>query len=106
MEEITLERATVTLEQDDVLVLYTDGISEATNREGEMFGEDHVGEIVRALPPSMGARGIGEHILAEVERHLGTEEAQDDRTLVVLRVCDDLELRRADAERDRDAVAV
>ncbi len=88
LEDITLEHATVTLDPDDILVLYTDGISEATNAHGELFGEDRVGEFVRSLPPSLDARAIGERVLAEVEHHLGQVEAQDDRTLVVLRVCE------------------
>ncbi len=88
LEEITLEQDTLDLCAGDVLVLYTDGISEATNGDGELFGEDRVGEIVGALSPALSARGIGEHVLAEVERHLGPVEAQDDRTLVVLCVSD------------------
>jgi len=86
MEDIELEQSTLELEAQDVLVMYTDGISEAANRDGELFGEDRVGELVVAMPRDLDARQIGERLLGEVERHLGSEEAQDDRTLVVLRV--------------------
>ena len=103
MEEITLDHATVDLEHDDVLILYTDGISEATNRDGVMFGDEHVGEFVRSMPPSLSARLIGERLLAAVELHLGSEEAQDDRTLVVLRVCDELAVPNP-AASDAEAV--
>jgi serine phosphatase RsbU (regulator of sigma subunit) len=88
IEDITLEHATVELEAEDVLVLYTDGISEATNGEGEMFGDERVVEFVRSLPRTTAAREVGERLLAEVDRHLGSTEPQDDRTLLVLRVCD------------------
>ncbi|HTR96380.1 MAG TPA: SpoIIE family protein phosphatase [Candidatus Acidoferrales bacterium] len=88
MEDIVLEQSTIGLESGDVLVMYTDGISEAANRAGELFGEDRVGELVREMPADLDARAIGERLLGEVERHLGSEEAQDDRTLVVLRVRD------------------
>ena len=100
MEDVVLEHASVELEADDILVMYTDGISEATNRLGEMFGDEHVGEVVRDLPRSVGAREIGEHILARVEEHLGAEEAQDDRTLVVLRICDESGVGRDEGERE------
>jgi serine phosphatase RsbU (regulator of sigma subunit) len=85
-EDVAMEHATETLGAGDVLVLYTDGISEATNRDGELFGEGRVADFVRELPPALPARDIGERLLAEVQHHLGPMEAQDDRTLVVLRV--------------------
>jgi serine phosphatase RsbU (regulator of sigma subunit) len=98
VEDVPLEHATVTLESGDVLVLYTDGISEATNADGELFGESRVAEFVQSLGRPPVAREIGEKLLAEVERHLGGVEAQDDRTLVVLCVGDEL----AGATTDRE----
>lgn len=89
MDDIELEDVTVPLERGDVLVLYTDGISEASNRGDEMFGEDRVGELLRAMPRELGARAIGDRLLDEVARHLDGVEPQDDRTLVVLRVRED-----------------
>ncbi len=90
MEDVVLGQSTVALVPGDVLVLYTDGISEATNRDGELFGESRVAEFVQSLPLPLAARDIGERLLAEVERHLGAVEAQDDRTLVVLCVGDEI----------------
>ena len=86
-----------------MLVLYTDGISEATNCDGELFGESRVAEFVQALPRPLEARDIGERLLAEVERHLGAVEAQDDRTLVVLCVGD--EVVEHDAQREPVEIA-
>ena len=90
MEDVELEHSTVPLWPGDVLVLYTDGISEATNCDGELFGESRVAEFVQELPRPMEAREIGDRLLAEVGRHLGAVEAQDDRTLVVLCVGDEV----------------
>lgn len=86
LEEIALEEDVVELRHGDRILFYTDGISEATNRDGELYGEERLAEFVKCLPHSLTARGITEHVLEEIERHLGPEEAQDDRTLVVLRV--------------------
>lgn len=86
LEDIQLEHEQVELQPGDVLVLFTDGISEAANCEGELFGEQRVAEIVRALERPLDARAITARLLDEVEAHLGAEEAQDDRTLLVLRV--------------------
>lgn len=86
MEDVAMEEATFDLTPGDLLVFYTDGISEATNEDGELFSEERLVEFVQGLPPSLNPESIAVSILREVERHLGPLEAQDDRTLVVLRV--------------------
>jgi sigma-B regulation protein RsbU (phosphoserine phosphatase) len=86
MEDVPMEEATFDLTPGDLLVFYTDGISEATNEAGELYGEERLVEFVTALPPALNPESIAVSILREVERHLGRLEAQDDRTLVVLRV--------------------
>ena len=86
MENVAMEEAAFELAAGDVLVFYTDGISEATNVDGELYGEDRLVEFVSSLPPALNPEAIAQGILREVERHLGRLEAQDDRTLVVLRV--------------------
>ena len=86
MEDVAMEEATFDLTPGDLLVFYTDGISEATNEDGELFSEERLVEFVQGLPPLLNPESIAVSILREVERHLGPLEAQDDRTLVVLRV--------------------
>jgi serine phosphatase RsbU (regulator of sigma subunit) len=86
MEEVAMEEAAFDLAAGDVLVFYTDGISEATNVDGELYGEERLVEFISSLPPALHPEAIAQSILREVERHLGRLEAQDDRTLVVLRV--------------------
>ena len=101
VSQAVYESIDIALPAGSVVVLYTDGISEATNADGELFGELRVAEFVQALPRQLEARDIGERLLAEVELHLGNVEAQDDRTLVVLCVGDDVAGRgtvRAPAE--------
>lgn len=86
MEDVELEEDSVALEAGDVLVFYTDGISEATNEHGELFGEERLVELVAGLPRTLTAQAIAGEVLESVSRFLGRVEAQDDRTLVVLRV--------------------
>jgi serine phosphatase RsbU (regulator of sigma subunit) len=86
MEDVALEEGSLDLAGGDLLVFYTDGISEATNADGELYGEERLVEFVAGLPPALNAEAIAAGILREVERHLGRLEAQDDRTLIVLRV--------------------
>ncbi|MHB1863702.1 MAG: PP2C family protein-serine/threonine phosphatase [Gemmatimonadaceae bacterium] len=68
----------------DVLLLFTDGVSDARNRDGERFGEDRVIEIVRRhRAEASGA--IVERVFKAVERFLRGVRARDDLTVVVLR---------------------
>ena len=108
LEDITLECEVVALEPGDVLIAFTDGISEAANRDGDLFGEQRVAEIVRALDQPLDARALAAKLLHEVDTHLGSEEAQDDRTLLVLRVLDSADEDRdaGDRREDPDAEAV
>lgn len=75
----------VTLNPGDILVLYTDGISELTSESGEEFGRERLGELVRR-GRDLGAEALGRLILEEGERFAGTPAGlNDDRTLVVIR---------------------
>jgi sigma-B regulation protein RsbU (phosphoserine phosphatase) len=77
--------AFVDLGPGDLLVFYTDGISEAVSPTGEMFGAEHLLETLRACPPDESARGVCRRILEAVHRHCGHTHMDDDLTAVVLR---------------------
>jgi serine phosphatase RsbU (regulator of sigma subunit) len=76
----------VSLLSGDLIVLYTDGISEAMNRDGELYGDARVYDLVRRLPQSLSAREVTDRILEELRVFLDGEEARDDMTLMVMRV--------------------
>lgn len=86
--DVHFEEGSLELERGDRLVLYTDGISEADDGTGEMYGEERLTLLLAGLPSGLDASAISKRVLDAVEHHLGAEEAQDDRTLVVLRVLD------------------
>jgi sigma-B regulation protein RsbU (phosphoserine phosphatase) len=72
------------LEIGDILVLYTDGITEAINDDEDEFGEERLEALViqhAALP----AQELAELILEEVTAYAGEQNLFDDATLVVLK---------------------
>ncbi|MBX7058520.1 MAG: SpoIIE family protein phosphatase [Leptospirales bacterium] len=79
-----LERL-VQYEPGDLLVLYTDGITEANDRRFGEYGEERLIEVVRqngALPPD----GIIRAIFDDVDRFRDGFEANDDATMMVVRL--------------------
>lgn len=80
------EEDRVPLLAGDLVVLYTDGISEAADRHGELYGDDRLCELVRGFPHDLSAREVSERIFGALRGFLDGEEARDDMTLMVLRV--------------------
>ena len=74
----------VEIEPDDVLVVYSDGIVEASNARDEEFGE---AGIARAVAESWRepAEDIRARILAALDGFTGGRAPEDDRTLIVIR---------------------
>jgi sigma-B regulation protein RsbU (phosphoserine phosphatase) len=73
------------IEPGDVIVLYTDGITEAMDEEGELFGDEGLARVVCShthLEPA----GIRERVVREVRAFAGRAEPHDDMTMVVLKV--------------------
>ena len=73
------------LQQGDMLVFYSDGLTEAMNSENEQFGEQRLASAVEEAD-DLDAGGARDSILAKVRTFLNGVPAQDDMTLVVLRV--------------------
>jgi sigma-B regulation protein RsbU (phosphoserine phosphatase) len=74
----------VFLEPGDVLVVYSDGVTETWDPDGEEFGEDKLIALTIAKRGG-GAEDVQSAILAEIERFEQGARATDDRTLVVLK---------------------
>jgi serine phosphatase RsbU (regulator of sigma subunit) len=83
--ERVLEETEVPLASGDMFVFFTDGISEAMNTRGELFGEDRLKEVLQrdGIPSSEDVR---DRVLEEVRRFVGEAPQHDDMTMVVLRI--------------------
>lgn len=69
--------------KDRLLLLYTDGLNEAENRQQEQFGEDRIIEILTSRSSS-NAQGIIEALETGVARFRDGAEPNDDLTILCL----------------------
>jgi sigma-B regulation protein RsbU (phosphoserine phosphatase) len=74
----------VALEPSDLLLLYTDGVSEARDERGEQLGLDRLLQMAAGLPTDS-ASAAGEALLAAVALFRGSGRVSDDETIVALR---------------------
>ena len=80
----TFELAEATLESGDTLMLYTDGITEATSESGELYGRDRLLSCVCEDVPN--AQHIIDCITHRLLAYTGKSDQDDDQTLLALRV--------------------
>jgi phosphoserine phosphatase RsbU/P len=74
----------VPLERDDCLVLYTDGVTETLNLDGDEFGLERMMQSVRASATN-GAQAIVKKIIEDVRDFTGSIPQNDDITLIAIR---------------------
>jgi phosphoserine phosphatase RsbU/P len=83
LEEAEYEARAVTLQRGDMLVLYTDGLTEAEDPDGRIFGEGGLLEVVRANA-AHGCRALHEALDRAVTRFTQGAVQKDDMTLMVV----------------------
>jgi serine phosphatase RsbU (regulator of sigma subunit) len=75
--------ASLQLNQGDVLLAYSDGLTEAENLKGEMLGEDAVKQIIRKEAAS-GAKQLEQKLLDTIQSFTAGRLATDDITLILV----------------------
>lgn len=83
LEEARYEAEEIQLEAGDRLLFYTDGLTEARNAAGELFGLKRLERLV-CRHHVAGARELHEAVLRELEEFTGGAEQADDIALLVL----------------------
>ncbi|PYL87075.1 MAG: hypothetical protein DMF17_04045 [Verrucomicrobia bacterium] len=74
----------VPLERDDCLVLYTDGVTEALDTDGNEFGVERTIQSVRASADN-GAQAIVARLIDDLRNFVGSHPQNDDITLIAIR---------------------
>jgi serine phosphatase RsbU (regulator of sigma subunit) len=85
LEDSRYERGAVAVAKGDVIVLFTDGLTDRTNREGELYGVHRLKEAARRNHEA-GSRLLLYSLLGDVQSFSAGEPAEDDMTLLVARL--------------------
>jgi sigma-B regulation protein RsbU (phosphoserine phosphatase) len=82
IEEFTLTDASLTLSAGDVLVIYTDGVTDALNSHGEEYGLERLVEAVTSAPPSDATLQLT-HLSSHLATFTGDRPPFDDITFFI-----------------------
>ena len=83
LPHVSYDRMIVRPEPGDLIVLYSDGVSEATNPEGKELGRDGLIALAEALTPES-AETFGAQLVDGVSQFRAGRVPEDDETVIVL----------------------
>ena len=84
MEDIPYRKLETTLTHGDILVLYSDGVSEALNENEEFFMEERLAESVSKLVLENNTSNVAASLYEDLKNFVGNHYQSDDITIVVL----------------------
>ena len=84
LAEMDISVDQISLKKGDVVILYTDGITEATNKEGEQFEIERLSQVLKENS-HLSAESIMKKIQEEVNTFVGGQPQFDDITLMVVK---------------------
>ncbi|MDD1685860.1 SpoIIE family protein phosphatase [Methanoregula sp.] len=85
VEDVNIPVTTITVEQGDLIIMYTDGVTEAFNEHDEYFGEERlIASMYRNQ--SRPIQEIRDLLLEDIRQFCGTAPQSDDITFIVIRV--------------------
>ncbi len=80
-----LEEKKIYLNQDDLLLLYSDGVTEATNSQNRMFETTGLKSVITECAHESSGNIIGQ-IDSQLQKFVRSDELQDDATMVAFKV--------------------
>lgn len=80
-----VKEVAVPLEVDDVVIMYSDGLTEGRNMAGEMYGLERLVAAVERFAPQYSSDGIVHHVSLDYSRFVENHKQDDDVTLIAMK---------------------
>lgn len=85
LEDTRFTKGVVDLRPGDTVLLYSDGLTDAMDPDDRRFGRERVDSVLAEIHKLTAAEAI-DRVLLRVDQHRGARRANDDTTIVVIRV--------------------
>ncbi|MBI5152346.1 PP2C family protein-serine/threonine phosphatase [Candidatus Peregrinibacteria bacterium] len=92
-----VKESEVPIEVGDFVILYSDGITEAKNISGEMFGLERLQESIARYAVQYSPDGVSYHTAMDLKKFVGEVLPADDMTLIVMQCVGDKAVRQTEA---------
>jgi len=73
------------MEKDDVVIMYTDGLTEGRNMAGEMYGLERLIAAIEIFAPQYGSDGLVHHVATDYSKFVENHIQDDDVTLIAMK---------------------
>lgn len=83
-KDVTFKEHEFSMEHGDTIFVYTDGVTEATNKEEELFGENRLIETLNLSPAATPLRAV-QGVMDAIDLFVGDTEQFDDITMLCLK---------------------
>ena len=80
----TLKEEKLFFEINDILAFYTDGLSEAMNKDGEEFGEERLAEVLKEHS-NLPVEELKDKVIDKILAFVGKQNLHDDLTLILIK---------------------
>jgi len=84
LEEFDYEDDIVIMQPGELIVIFSDGVTDMINADDEAFGEIRLQDLLRENL-ELASKDLVDLIIAEVQKHAGDEPAFDDITMVIIK---------------------
>lgn len=84
LEKFDYEDDIVIMQPGELIVIFSDGVTDMINADDEAFGEIRLQDLLRENL-ELGSKDLVDLIIAEVQKHAGDEPAFDDITMVIIK---------------------
>jgi serine phosphatase RsbU (regulator of sigma subunit) len=104
LPEIRYQNITIPFDSEDIILFMSDGVIEAHNQQGEMFGFERLDDLLSNAQELHTVQDFVHFLLNSVQDFMGDAEQHDDITIVAVRPAVELETEeRRETERNRYA---